>query len=100
MRKAPAPISLKKPRQKKKAAAAPVAAFNADAPEHKTTIVKKIVRDKALEARVAVLEGAGEKEITVRVEIPKRPRISQIAIKYDTFGMPVNLIPQYSEVEV
>jgi ABC-type glycerol-3-phosphate transport system substrate-binding protein len=90
---------MKKPRPKKKEAAAPVKAFNKDAPEHKeTVIVQKIVKDEALEKRVAMLEGV--KAPDVIVNIPPRARISQVAIKYDNFGQPVNLIPQYTEAEV
>lgn len=94
----PAPISLKKPRPKK-AAAKPVQAFNMDAPEHKAKIVNKtvtkIVKDKALEARVAMLEGAEAPNVVVN--LPPRPRIQAIAIKYDTFGQPMSLVPTYGE---
>lgn len=97
-RNKPAPISLKKPRPKK-AATKPVEPFNMDAPEHKEPrIVQRIVKDKALERRVAQLEGAEPPEIIVNVEAPApRPRITEIAIKYDNFGAPIRLIPAYGE---
>lgn len=60
-------------------------------------VVKKIVRDKALELRVAALEGSNDKEIIVRVEAPKRARITSVKIKYDPFGTPQELVPAYSE---
>lgn len=98
-RKQPTPISLKKPSRKK--AAAPVKAFNKDAPEHREParlvqqVVNKTVKDKALEARVAVLEGAGAPEVIVN--LPVRPRIEEITIKYDPFGQPISLVPSYGE---
>lgn len=93
----PAPISLKKPSRKK--ASKPVAPFNMDAPEHRepARIVKKIVKDKALEARVARLEGAEIVQPIVQIELPVRPRIAEIAIKYDPFGQPISLVPTYGE---
>ena len=100
----PKPISTSLSKRPKKKVARPtkkvaaVAPFNKDAPEHTGRIVKQVVKDKALEARVTALEGA--KAPVVVVNIPARPRISQIAIRYDNFGMPINLIPQYSEAEV
>lgn len=96
-RKKPAPISLKKPQRKKAApVVAPVREFNKDAPEHaEPRIIKKIVKDKALEARVALLEGAGKPDIIVN--LPVRPRIESIAIEYDSLGHPKVLVPAYSE---
>ena len=98
-RKKPTPISLKKPSRKK--ATAPVKPFNMDAPEHREParivkqVVKQVVKDKALEARVATLEGAGAPDVIVN--LPVRPRIQEIAIKYDQFGQPISLVPSYGE---
>lgn len=36
----------------------------------------------------------------VVVELPPRPRIAKVSIKYDALGMPAELIPQYSEPAV
>jgi hypothetical protein len=94
-RDAPLPISLKKPQRKKKVSLSdtPVQPFNMDAPEHKTRIVKRIVKDKALEARVTRLEGADAPEIIVN--LPDRPRIERISIEYDSLGHPKALVPSY-----
>ena len=92
-RKPPAPISLKKKRTKPTTvASAPEPKAVPVAAEPKT--VTKIVKDKALEARVALLEGAANKEIIVK--LPERPRITNVKIKYDNFGHPEELIPTYS----
>ena len=105
-RKEPTPISLKKTRQKLKLPTnpnpeGPIEPFNMDAPEHKeptTRIVKKVVKDKALEARVTRLEGTSDRKVEVTVELPSRPRIERISIEYDpVFGHPKALIPTYGE---
>ena len=99
-REKPAPISLKKPRQVPPATDRPVAAFNKDTPEHKEQrrlIVNKTVKDKALEQRVATLESDTGREIIVKVDLPVRPRIRSIAVQYDNFGAPKNLIPTYED---
>lgn len=36
----------------------------------------------------------------VTVELPQRPRIVKVSIKYDQLGMPAELIPQYGELTV
>lgn len=96
--KAPAPISMsvakRKPPKKEVIPPTKVVAPQARAPER---IVQRIVRDEALERRVATLEAGTDKEIIVRVEAPKRPRITKIKIKYSVFGAPEELIPTYSE---
>lgn len=92
--KKPAPISMsvaKKP-PPKKVAPEPKAPAPALAPER---IVKQVVKDKALEARVTRLEAAAPPEVIVN--IPTRPRITKISISYDPFGAPTALIPSYSE---
>jgi len=33
----------------------------------------------------------------VKVDLPPRPRIGKVTIKYDPFGMPQELIPEYVE---
>lgn len=92
-------MKMAKTPPKKKAASPgkPVAPFNKDAPEHKDRIVQRIVKDKALEARVTRLEGAEIVQPIVKVEVPPRPRITRVKIKYDPFGAPEELIPTYSE---
>lgn len=101
--KEPKPISTslsKRPPKKKVASPKKVVApFNMDAPEHKPTgrIIKQIVRDKALEARVTVLEGAEIVSPIVNVELPPRARITSVAIQYDSMGHPKLLVPAYSE---
>ena len=100
-RDAPKPISMKKPSRKKAAPALAVQShpINEDAPAPKARLVQKtvtkIVKDKALEARVAMLEGVTAPDIIVN--LPERPRIQEIAIKYDNFGQPVSLVPTYGE---
>lgn len=102
-RREPKPISMKKPRHKKAAVVVPdttIEPFNMDAPEHRdkpALIIQKTVKDKALERRVTVLEGASDKEVVVKLEMPLRPRISMISIKYDEFGNPKTLVPSYGE---
>jgi hypothetical protein len=94
--KEPTPISLSR---RVKA----VEPLNMDASEHvepeaTPLIVQRVVKDKALESRVARLEAAGEKEIIVNIEAPApRPRITSVAIQYDSMGHPKVLVPTYSE---
>lgn len=100
VREKPASISLKKPRRKKKILLPPepVKEFNKDAPEHKSRIIRQVVKDKALEARVTLLEKAGDKEIVVTLPDPApRARIERIAIEYDGLGHPKALVPTYGE---
>ena len=98
--KEPAPISLSKGRAEP--ARQFVAPFNKDTPEHKERVpaslkvVNRVVKDPALEARVALLEGEG-REVTVQIQTPPRPRIRSIAVKYDTFGAVERLIPIYED---
>lgn len=99
--KQPAPISMSVAKKPPKKEVIPptklVEPFNMDAPEHREPtgrIITKVVKDTALEQRVASLEA---KEIVVRVEAPKRPRIAKVKIKYSAFGAPEELIPVYSE---
>lgn len=39
-------------------------------------------------------------EPKVVVNIPPRPRIARVKVKYDNFGVPSEFIPQYEEVAV
>lgn len=95
VQKKPAPISLsvaKKP--PKKEALSPTIKV-ADVVQQ--PVAKRVIKDKALTQRVTALEAAGGKEIIVKVEAPRRPRITKVAINYDPFGMPTELVPSYSE---
>ena len=99
--KEPNPISMSVSKRPPKKKVAPpkskVKPFNKDAPEHTGRIVKQIVKDKALEARVTKLESGSDKEIIVKVESPVRPRITSVSIQYDEMGHPKSLVPLYSE---
>ena len=59
--------------------------------------VKRVIKDKALTQRVTALEAGHDKEIIVKIEAPPRPRITKVAIGYDAFGQPSELVPSYSE---
>ncbi len=95
----PKPISMTRKAPAPPATSKPVKPFNQDAPEHvepKLRVVKKtvkqVVKDEALEARVAALEN---QKIVKPEPTPARPRITRVAVEYDNFGAPKALVPTY-----
>lgn len=104
-REKPAPISMKKPRRKKKLLLPPepVEAFNEDAPEHKSPLAT--LKDKRLDSTIATVKelkaavaGLGARDIIVKVPpAAPRARIERIAIEYDGLGHPKALVPTYGE---
>lgn len=108
MAKKPEPISKSIARKPKKAAppvpeVAPEA-FNAISPITAKQIARAERAIDNLRTEVKELRARPPKvqvnspDPKVEVNLPPRPRIAKVTIKYDPFGMPQELVPIYQEV--
>jgi hypothetical protein len=107
MAKKPTPISRKiskKPKEKAPVPEVAPQAFNDVSPITAKQIARAERAIDNLRTEVKDLRARPPKvsvttpDPKVEVNLPPRPRIAKVKIKYDPFGMPQELVPVYQEV--